>query len=116
VKNKKVTVTIAELNTTSTGYQYVETCKIGNSTPKNIYVKNGCGKKVEINFISQEEMMEFTNDPTNFVGIGIDDGDSFSSKDLIEFDPDREIDYILIAKVEAGVATADLDIYCMDYV
>lgn len=113
MKNKKITVPKEDINTSTGALVY---CTVNGSTPKNIYFTNSCGKGVEINFISNEELLEYRTDDTNFVGIGVANSDVFSSKDIINEDPDRMINYLTIKKSESGDATDDLDIYCVDYV
>jgi hypothetical protein len=116
MNNKKFTITADDINATSTGTPWIERCDISGSTPRNVYFINNCGKDIEINFLATGERTEFNNDTTTFVGILVPDGTTFSSKDILESDVARIIDYLLIVKAEAGDATADLDIYCLDYI
>jgi len=116
MNNKKFTITSAELNTTSTGFPHIEPCSIGTSTPNNIYFINNCGKTVEINFMATSEKNEFTDDATTFIGIPVPNGSTFSSKAILEESNARIIQFLLVAKAESGDATADLDIYCLDYI
>lgn len=116
MNNLKITITTDEINSTSTGIPMIEPCSIGNSTPKNVHFINNCGKTIEINFLSLKERNEFNDDATTFVGIPVPNGSTFSSKDILEVDPARIINFLLIAKAESGDATADLDIYCLDYI
>jgi hypothetical protein len=116
MNNKKFTITADNINDTSTGSPWIEQCDISGSTPRNVYFINNCGKTIEINFLTVNEKNEFNNDVTTFVGIPVPDGTTFSSKDILENDLARIIYYLLIVKSEAGDATADLDIYCLDYI
>ena len=116
MNNKKFTILTAELNSTSTGFPHIEPCSLDTSTPRNVHFINNCGKTVEINFLSSVEKNEFNNDATTFVGIPVPNGDTFSSKDILEVSNARIIEFLLITKAESGDATADLVIYCLDYI
>lgn len=120
MRNKKVTVTVAELNT---GNQIMVPCAFSstiNSTPKHFSIKNGTGKLVEVNVLGRTELADYrTETSTGFIGIGIANGDSFSTYELFGSEPEisnERIDYLLVKKTEAGDATAVLDIYCVDYI
>jgi hypothetical protein len=116
MNNKKFTITAAELNTTSTGLPHIEPCNIDTSTPRNVYFINNCGKEVEVNFMSLKEKNEFNDDVSTFVGIPVPNGITFSSKNILEDSNARVIEFLLVVKSESGNATADLDIYCLDYI
>jgi len=120
VRNKKITITAVELNT---GDQIMVPCvfsSVLSSTPQHFSVKNGCGKLVEINILGRGEMTNYRAETsTGFVGIGIANGDSYDTYELFGSEPgesNNKIDYLLIKKIEAGDATADLDIYCINYI
>ena len=116
MNNQKFTITADEINATSTGIPMVEPCSLDGSTPRNIYIINNCGKAIEINFLSDKEKNELNADPVTFVGIPVPNGSTFSSKTALEESNARIINHLLIAKAESGDATADLDIYCLDYI
>ena len=116
MNNQKFTITVADINTTSTGIPLLEPCTIGTSTPRHVYFINNCGKTIEINFIALKERDEFFNDATTFIGIPVPNGTTFSSRDILGEFNDKIIEFLLVAKAESGDATADLDIYCLDYI
>ena len=123
MKNKKITITTTELDTNN---QIMIDCGVisslgGRSTPQQVFFKNSTGKAIEINFLNKNEIHEYriTSTGTVFIGIGVANGDSFSSKTLFNQDIEYQsetIDYLLIQKSESGTTTAGLVIYCIDYI
>lgn len=125
MKNKKITFTQAELDT---GNQIKKPCWLTDfdsptrleSVPRFIYVVNECGKDIELNIMSKSELSEYNTSTGYFTGIVILNGTTFSSKDIFgifgEREDSRRIDYVLIKKIEAGNTSANLTVYCVDYV
>jgi hypothetical protein len=119
MKNLKFTVTSVQLNTTSdvevdvtmTITKYLPTGGSTNSYlyPIQLYIPNTTGTNVLFNiFEDEDEYNEYVSDPTNFVFLPILDGNALSNSDVTKF-------YKIIVRGETATASADLEIFCINY-
>ena len=119
MKNKKITITSAEINTQTIikidcGMEITSGSHYDKATPQHIYFYNSSGEDVEFNFISENEILEFEEKPTRFIGFRIGNNETFKSWEILGPKYEKRIHYLLIKGLGAG-AGSNLNIYGVNY-